>query len=86
MAELSDNEKPAVFEEADNALGLGGFYPHKGQLTDEEQQLLSCREIARKAMNWVEADRIRELLSTRGITLRDRLEGTVWHRSTQSHP
>lgn len=51
-------------------------------LTDEEiQSLVEQREQARKDKNFTESDRIRDLLTSQGITLEDAAEGTIWQRS-----
>ena len=51
-------------------------------LTDEEiQSLVEQREQARKGKNFTESDRIRDLLTSQGITLEDAAEGTIWQRS-----
>lgn len=42
--------------------------------------LISDRELARKAKNWAEADRIRALLQEAGILLEDTPNGTLWRR------
>lgn len=78
--ELTDSERLAIFEDADSALGLSGFVLYKGEITEEEQQLINQRNYARLAMDWNEADRLRDILLSRGIKLRDRPEGTVWRR------
>ncbi len=43
--------------------------------------LIAERTAARKAKNWAEADRIRDLLSAAGVILEDGSAGTVWRRS-----
>lgn len=50
------------------------------QLTPEEQALIEQRTAARKAKNWAEADRIRQLLAERGIILEDTPQGTIWKK------
>lgn len=50
------------------------------QLTAEEQTLIEQRTAARKAKNWVEADRIRQILAEKGIVLEDTPQGTVWKK------
>jgi len=52
-----------------------------GGLSDAEiEALLEERQAARKAKNFAEADRIRNLLQEQGITLIDQAGGTRWHR------
>jgi len=55
---------------------------HESGLSDDEiQSLLELREQARKDKDFAEADRIRDLLTSQGITLEDAAEGTIWQRS-----
>jgi cysteinyl-tRNA synthetase len=50
-------------------------------LTAERVEVLIAeRAAARKAKNWVEADRIRILLQESGIVLEDTPKGTLWRR------
>ena len=49
--------------------------------SDSEIDALICaREEARKSKNWAEADRIRNLLNEKNITIEDRAGGTSWRR------
>ncbi len=51
-------------------------------LTDDEiAELLQQRTDARKAKNYAEGDRIRDLLKSQGVVLIDQPSGTKWHRS-----
>ena len=47
---------------------------------EEIESLIKERQEAKKAKNYAEADRIRALLSERGIVLKDTSEGTTWSR------
>ena len=59
-----------------------GVGTDKSGLSDEEiQSLVKQREQARKDKNFTESDRIRDLLTSQGITLEDAAEGTIWQRS-----
>ena len=50
--------------------------------TGDIEQLIAARNAARKAKNFAEADRIRDLLKSRGIALDDRAGGvTEWKRA-----
>jgi cysteinyl-tRNA synthetase len=42
------------------------------------EDLIARRAAARQARDWVEADRLRDLLSAMGVAIEDRPEGTVW--------
>ncbi len=51
-------------------------------LTAEQiEALIAERAAARKARDWVEADRVRNLLQEAGVVLEDTSKGTVWRRS-----
>jgi len=51
----------------------------KGTVTQEHiENFIAERELARKAKNWGEADRIRSELATSGVIIEDTPEGAVW--------
>jgi len=50
------------------------------ELDDETRRLVEQRDEARQRRDYVQADRIRALLATRGVVLEDTPEGTVWRR------
>jgi cysteinyl-tRNA synthetase len=63
------------------ALGLHlGDVPVAGEDDDEIGALVQLRDAARAARDFAEADRIRDELARRGITIEDTPGGTVWHR------
>ena len=47
-------------------------------LIDEIESLISLREAARKNKNYVEADRLRDVLSDMDVTLNDSSDGVSW--------
>jgi cysteinyl-tRNA synthetase len=48
--------------------------------TDWIEELIAARNNAKANKNWAEADRIRDLLSERGILLEDTAKGVRWRR------
>ena len=57
---------------------LGLLYVEKEKEIDEEvRELIELRSEARKNKNWAEADRIRDELQSRGITIKDTPNGTI---------
>jgi cysteinyl-tRNA synthetase len=71
-----------------DALGLAheGYFERKKQRflnkglvsLHEIEELISRRDTARKAKNWLEADRIRQALQEKGVVIEDAPGGTVW--------
>ncbi len=57
---------------------LGVIKEKEEEIGEEELELIKRREEARKEGNWELADRIREELLRKGISLEDRLEGTSY--------
>jgi len=90
-AALDRNELPAgsaaglseALARLDGALGVIAAKP--AELLDPEiEALIAQRQAARKSKNFAESDRIRDLLSGRGIVLEDTPQGVRWRRSLPS--
>ena len=66
----------SLYKELADVLGL--LYVKKDDGVDDEvQSLIDQRTQARKDKNWAEADRIRDELKARGITIKDTPNGTI---------
>ncbi len=76
-----DPETFSLYKDLKEMLHILGFpLPRNLHLSPELEKLIKQREEARKNRNWEEADRIREILKSRGILLEDTPRGTVWRR------
>jgi cysteinyl-tRNA synthetase len=59
------------------------IFPELEQSIDADiEALIAARNAARKARNFAESDRIRDLLLSRGIILEDTPGGVRWRRSS----
>lgn len=67
----------SLYKELADVLGL--LYKRKSGIDDDDeiQKLISQRNEARKNKNWAEADRIRDKLKSRGITIKDTPNGAI---------
>lgn len=91
-AKTNDVTKLAALEDFDRVLSLDLLaHGEKQRRADREAQakeerdpeidaLVQQRTEAKKAKNWTEADRIRDELKARGITITDTPQGTKWSR------
>lgn len=66
-----------LLETIDDLLGLH-LIASTPDISDEQKQLLVERERAREAKDWAKSDRLRDLLLTQGIAVRDSKHGTIW--------
>ncbi len=64
-----------LYQELADVLGL--LYTEKDHIGDDVQALIEQRNTARKNKDWAAADRIRDELKTRGITIKDTPNGTI---------
>jgi cysteinyl-tRNA synthetase len=75
-SDMNNDEKLATINDFDKVLGLKLTEVVKLHLTDEIQDLLEKRELARKLKNWTEADQIREQLESQyAVVVKDTPEG-----------
>lgn len=77
---LSPADQLGILDAADSALGLGGVTLDRPQLDADQLKMVAEREVFRRAKNWAESDRLRDLLAAQGILLKDRPEGTTWYK------
>ena len=66
-----------LYNELADVLGLLYDRNNDDKPDDEIQELIDQRTQARKDKNWAEADRIRDELKARGITIKDTPNGTI---------
>ena len=76
LAEACDK----LFTELSDVLGLPVGEAEE-DLDSEIEDLIEQRQAARKAKNFAEADRIRDLLKDKGIVLKDTPQGVKWERA-----
>ena len=81
---LLNIEKDNIFEEIksfdnkDLALNeLKNYKKEETEIPKEDIELVEKRNIARKNKNWEESDRIRDILMSKGYTVKDGKEGTL---------
>ncbi len=77
---ISNASKVVIFNEIDLVLGLDLNRKPKprAQASKEQNDLLELRRIARDEGNYGESDRLRDLLKSQGIEVRDNPDGQRW--------
>jgi cysteinyl-tRNA synthetase len=73
----------AAMREVGSILGLDLYNNDeflRGHLDEEVRPLIVQRTEARQARNWAESDRIRDVLTAKGVVLEDTPNGTVWYK------
>jgi cysteinyl-tRNA synthetase len=77
---ISNADKAWIFNEIDQVLGLDlNRRPRpKAEATREQSELLKLRQVARAEGNYGESDRLRDLLKSQGIEVRDNPDGQSW--------
>jgi cysteinyl-tRNA synthetase len=64
---------------ADFLQRLSASYPIDGATAEEAvERVIAARSEARKARNWAESDRLRDILASCGVQLKDSKDGTTW--------
>ncbi len=78
--QLSNGTKLAIFKELDQVLGLDLTRKPKpkAEPSKEQLQLINLRRVARDEGNYQESDRLRDLLKSEGIEVRDNPDGQSW--------
>ena len=78
--QISDASKSAIFTKVDQVIGLDLTRQPKpkAQLNEEQNQLLELRKSSRTEGNFAESDRLRDLLKSQGIEVRDNPDGQSW--------
>jgi cysteinyl-tRNA synthetase len=75
---IGNQDKRAIFLYADQLLALDLDKKVKSDISDEATQLLTDRASARANGDWAESDRLRDLLATLKIEVRDSKDGQSW--------
>ena len=69
-----------MLTELTGVLGLLKRRTNDTSIDSEIEELIAQRQAARKNKNWAEADRIRDLLKSKGIILEDTKDGVHWKK------
>ena len=78
-SEVKSKELASLLLDFDNVLGLDlkNHRKKESKIPEEDLKLVEERNIARKNKNWEESDRIRDILMSKGYTVKDGKEGTL---------
>jgi cysteinyl-tRNA synthetase len=78
--ELGDRTKFEIFKQVDTLFGLDllNSYSSKAEIPNHLNELLVKREEARNQGNFVESDRLRDLLAENNILVKDGKDGQSW--------
>ncbi len=80
---LENGEKAALIREFDSVLGLNllkrvEMPKHSADEIAKVEAFIEERNAARVAKNWAESDRLRDVLLTLGVVIKDSKDGTSW--------
>ena len=78
--DLNASEKLSLFDSFDQVFELDLTSGRQINLTAEQKRLIKYREEARLNKNWAESDKIRKILLSQGIQLKDSKDGTTWSK------
>ena len=56
---------------------MKNYQKEENEIPEDIQELVNQRNEARTNKNWAESDRIRDILITKGYTVKDSKEGTI---------
>jgi cysteinyl-tRNA synthetase len=77
MKEVSAEDAAAVLKFYDGLDSVLGFLqPVAAAVDPDVQSLVDQRQAARKAKNWAESDRLRDLILTKGWEVKDTAQGS----------
>ncbi len=80
ISELDAKEAIEFFRELNSIFGFFEFSQKEEQLLPELMQLIELREKFRKEKNFVQSDKLREELRSKGIELLDTAQGQKWKK------
>jgi len=82
MAKVAQKEKDAslidAYKEMGKILGIDFAPAKKKPLPAALKKLIKDREAARKAKDWVQSDKLRDELASKGVLVEDSAKGSTW--------